>query len=99
MALIQIRLEDELKDRAQELYDQLGLDLSTAIRMFLKKSISINGIPFPLINDDRTCNSNSAIWAMKAMHEQAVNNGYGNMTLEEINQEIEEVRFERNQSR
>lgn len=95
MALIEIAVEDELKDRAQELFDQLGLDIPTAIRMFLKKSLSVNGIPFLVINDDHMGDSNSAIWAMRAIHDEAVNKGCGNLSLEEINQEIEMVRKEK----
>lgn len=46
MGTLQIRIDDEMKNKAAELYDSMGLDLSSAVRMFLKKSISVNGIPF-----------------------------------------------------
>ena len=44
--LIQVRVDEELKNQASEIYEALGLDLSSAIRMFLKRSIIENGIPF-----------------------------------------------------
>ena len=44
--LVQVRVDDELKDQATAVYDALGIDLSTAIRMFLKRSIMVNGVPF-----------------------------------------------------
>ena len=41
-------IEDEIVDQAKEIYDELGLDLNTAIRMFLVRSIRVDGIPFDL---------------------------------------------------
>ncbi|EHJ51782.1 type II toxin-antitoxin system RelB/DinJ family antitoxin [Streptococcus macacae] len=46
MTTISVRVDDHLKKEAQELYRDLGLDMSTAITMFLKKSIQTQGIPF-----------------------------------------------------
>ena len=48
MALIQLRIDDELKEQASKLYEGLGLDLSSAIRMFLRRSVSEGGVPFPM---------------------------------------------------
>ena len=35
--LVQLRIEDKLKQEASELFGKLGLDLPTAIRIFLKR--------------------------------------------------------------
>lgn len=43
---IQIRIDDFLKNAADELFTSLGLDTSTAIRMFLTMSVETGGIPF-----------------------------------------------------
>ena len=45
-SLIQVRVEDSLKDEAAQVFEKLGIDTSTAVRMFLKRSIMENGIPF-----------------------------------------------------
>lgn len=45
-ANITIRLDPGLKKAAEELYADLGLNLSTAIVMFLKASLAYDGIPF-----------------------------------------------------
>ena len=50
-SVVQVRMDEELRDDAARLFDDLGLDLPTAIRMFLKKSLSINGIPFEVRNE------------------------------------------------
>ena len=46
MANIQIRVNDELKSKADMLFTSLGLDTSTAIRIFLTAAIENNGLPF-----------------------------------------------------
>ncbi len=37
-SLIQIRVEDNLKMKASQIYSDLGLDISTAVRMLVKYS-------------------------------------------------------------
>lgn len=46
MATLQIRIDDNLKKQADTLFSSLGLDTSTAIRIFLNASIENAGIPF-----------------------------------------------------
>ena len=46
MATIQTRVDDATKERAEALYNSLGLDTTTAIRIFLLASIERGGIPF-----------------------------------------------------
>lgn len=46
MANLQIRLNDELKTQADNLFASLGFDTSTAVRMFLTIAVENNGLPF-----------------------------------------------------
>lgn len=46
MATLQIRVDDSLKQAADTLFTGLGLDTSTAVRIFLNASIENGGIPF-----------------------------------------------------
>jgi len=46
MATFQMTLDDDFKANADELFEDLGLDTQTAIRIFLKACIARNGIPF-----------------------------------------------------
>jgi len=48
MATIQVRVDDKTKAAADSLFSTLGLDTSTAIRIFLAAAINNNGIPFPI---------------------------------------------------
>lgn len=45
---IQIRVEDELKNKSDELFKRLGTDTTSAIRMFLTQAILNNGFPFEI---------------------------------------------------
>ena len=47
--LIQVRIDKTLKAKASRIYEDLGIDLSTAVRMFLRRSVAENGIPFSMI--------------------------------------------------
>jgi len=46
MATIQIRVDDDMKNAADSLFTNLGMDTSTAVRMFLSASIAREGLPF-----------------------------------------------------
>jgi len=46
MAVIQIRIDDKTKVAADSLFNSLGLDTSTAVRMFLSASLANDGLPF-----------------------------------------------------
>lgn len=43
-----INLEPDLKKSAQELFSDLGLDLTTAVTLFLKQSVREQAIPFEI---------------------------------------------------
>lgn len=45
---ISVRVDDNLKKDAEELFDDIGLTMSGAITMFLRTAINCNGIPFAL---------------------------------------------------
>ena len=57
-----IRIEPELKRQASELFNSLGLDLSTATGIFYRQALQCNGLPFEV--KKRTPNKDT-IEAMK----------------------------------
>ena len=95
MAIVQLRVDDELKLQASSIYEKLGIDLSSAIRMFLKRSVMVNGIPFSMVLGEERYNAEAATAAMKNMNASAKASGISEMTLEEINAEIAATRNER----
>lgn len=46
MANLQVKLDDSLRDDAQCVAAQLGIDLPSAVRMFLVQMVRQNGLPF-----------------------------------------------------
>ena len=47
-ALVQVRVEPELKDDVEGILADNGLDIPTAIRIFLTKVRHVRGIPFEI---------------------------------------------------
>ncbi|MGN0496282.1 MAG: type II toxin-antitoxin system RelB/DinJ family antitoxin [Lachnospiraceae bacterium] len=45
---IQVRVDDDLKVKSDELFKDLGTDTTTAIRMFLTQALAVNGFPFEI---------------------------------------------------
>lgn len=91
-SLLQFRIDTNLKEEASDIYAQLGIDLPTAIRIFLARSVKVRGIPFVMQLPEEDSGSNSAVSAMKRMSAMSAENGNSDMTLEEINAEIDAVR-------
>ena len=45
---LNIRTDKDIKDQAEEIFNELGLNMTTAINMFLRTAIRELGIPFEL---------------------------------------------------
>lgn len=45
---INVRVDSEVKQKAEAIFNELGLNMSTAMNMFLRYSIRYGGIPFDL---------------------------------------------------
>ena len=45
---LNIRTEKAVKEQAEEIFSELGLNMTTAINMFLRTAIREHGIPFDL---------------------------------------------------
>ncbi len=47
-AVVRARIDANLKARASEVLASCGLEVSDALRLFLKQVVAQNGIPFPI---------------------------------------------------
>ena len=92
--LVQIRVDEDLKNEATDIFERLGLDLPTAIRVFLKKSVEESGIPFNM-KIDKKVSLKQGQKAFKQLRKEAKKNGLQDMSLDEINAEIKAYRQER----
>jgi DNA-damage-inducible protein J len=48
-AVLQTRVDVDTKEKADELFESLGLDTTTAIRLFLRQAINQQRIPFEIV--------------------------------------------------
>ena len=90
--LVQIRVDEDLKNEAVSIFERLGLDLPTAFRIFLKKSVEERGIPFSMkVNFEKT-SLKKGMKAFNALRREAKKKGLQGMSLDEINAEIRAYR-------
>ena len=45
---LNIRTDKEIKDQAEQIFNELGLTMTTAINIFLRTAVREHGIPFEL---------------------------------------------------
>ena len=48
MAQVNIRIDDSLKEKADSLFEELGINMTTAFNMFVRQVIRQGGIPFEI---------------------------------------------------
>ena len=94
-SLLQVRVDDALKDEANRIFEGLGIDMSVAVRMFLKRAVLENGIPFRMTLPKEPYKAERGYSAMLEIGESAAKAGASDMTLDDINAEIDAARAER----
>lgn len=98
-SLIQTRIDTELKNEAVKLFDTLGLDMSTAIKIFLKKCLQEGGIPFDIKINKNAYENREGLQVIMDLRKSAEENKLLGMSLDEINAEIAASRAERKTKR
>lgn len=63
MANVNIRVDDTLKQKAEQIFSDLGLSMSTATNVFYKQVVRCGGIPFDLRIDYRPNKTTLAAFA------------------------------------
>ena len=66
---ITIRIDDGLKKRAEELFSDLGLNMTTAINAFIKQAVREQGIPFTISRNVPNSDTLAAVEERKKMKE------------------------------
>lgn len=51
MATINIRIDENLKNKANKTLSKMGIDLSSAVKMFLHQTVKEDGLPFKPTNE------------------------------------------------
>ncbi len=79
---IHVNVDENLKEEAEQLFDDLGLNMTSAITIFLKQSINEQAIPF-MINKG----SKETLQALKDIKEGNVHGGFSSVEdlMEDLN--------------
>ena len=87
--MLQVRIDDELKSKASALFNELGIDLSTAVRIFFIKCLAVGGLPFEMNVNNTTI---KFLAALESMGKTSKELGNDKMTLDQINEIIDKTR-------
>ena len=77
-ASMNIKMDEEIRDQAKALLGSMGLDMTTAINMFLRAVIREKALPFPVaaIPNQKTEDEIADYWTMKLHRaEEQIANG------------------------
>lgn len=84
MAQINIRIDDNLKEKAEILFDELGLNMSTAFNIFIRQSIRQGGIPFEITTQVDPFFSESNMRILKESIDEANQGKFVSKSIEEL---------------
>lgn len=85
--LVQVKMDSNLRNEANSICNDLGIDMPTAIRIFFKKMIAVQGIPFEMKTEKA---QDGAVF--DSIRNDIQKNNVKEMSLDEINGEINEAR-------
>lgn len=52
MPTIQIRIDEKTKKSAKKVLDNIGMDMSSAVKVYLKQIVITQGIPFQMLTEN-----------------------------------------------
>lgn len=58
---VTIRIDEDLKEEADQLFDDLGMSFTTAINVFVKQSLREGRIPFEITKTPRMANFDHSV--------------------------------------
>lgn len=84
---ISIRMDKDLKAAAEQLYSELGMNLTTAFNIFVRQSLREGGIPFMITTETPNKETVEAILEAERIARDSSVKGYTNMDdlLAELN--------------
>ena len=94
-AILSMRVDDTLKKKFDMICDDFGFTSTAAITVFMKTVVRERRIPFEIKASGRDQINKEAWEAFLEMRTQAAAAGVQDLTLDEINAEIQNARNER----
>lgn len=93
-ATFSVRMDETLKKQFDSLCQEFGMNATTAINVFARAVVRERKIPFEISSPETNITREGAMQAFMALRAQAKNNGVTDMSLNEINNEINLARQE-----
>jgi DNA-damage-inducible protein J len=87
MTNLNVRTDKELKEQAEDIFKELGLNMTTAINMFLRCTVREQGIPFSLKLDTPNAVTAAAIEEGRRIAEDDSAKGYS--SIEELKKALD----------
>ena len=95
---LSIRIDRVLKDEADHVFNEMGMNLTTAITIFVRQAVRQKKIPFEIALDTSPDKSISLLEVMSVSEriwDNAVRTDTEGMSMEDIDTEIKKARAER----
>ena len=95
---LSIRIDRDLKEEADQLFNTLGMNLTTAITVFIRQAIRQKKIPFEIAlntEESKGISMREAMEATERIWQNSVQSGTDRITAKEIDEEIAIMRTER----
>ena len=90
-----IQMDENLKEQFEQVCSDLGMSVSMAITIFARMVVRERKIPFEIAASLASTTREDGLNAFLALREEAHRNGLQDMTLDDINTEIQQTRTER----
>lgn len=91
-ATFSVRMDENLKRQLDEVCFEFGMTTSTAFNIFARTVVRERKIPFEIKASDDPFSRERALEVMKEIRASALRNGVADMSLDEINAEIDAAR-------
>ena len=91
-ATFSVRMDENLKRNFDTLCNEFGMNTSTAINIFARAVVRQRKIPFEITAPEKSVSREEGLRAFYALRKSADENNLQDMTLDEINSEIDAAR-------
>jgi len=100
---LSIRIDRDLKEEADQVFNAMGMNLTTAVNIFVRQAVRQKKIPFEIALypeiEGKDGILRDAMAATERIWQNSVRNGTDKLTMEEIDAEIAEMRTARKKHR
>ena len=96
---LSIRIDRDLKDEADQVFNALGMNLTTAVTVFVRQAVRQKKIPFEISlypdNSGAGISMRDAVAASERIWQNSIKTGTDKMSSEDIDTEIAAARAEK----